>query len=110
MMKSYFNLIAGSHGVYDGLYWQEMYTNTDWANSPNTGPAKIPELRLRWFIEGYLTCHAHLNRNKGGAFSRSAAEYVRLISGWYRLDPKTANIDPERGMTAIADVLFRFRD
>ena len=62
------------------------------------------------FIEGYLACHGGLNNNRGGTFSRTAADYVKSISGWYRFDNETGDIDGERQPTFIADVLFRFRD
>lgn len=86
------------HGGNDGLYWRQM--------SADTGP----EVEQRGFIEGYLACHSGLSHNKNGAFSKSAATYVELISHWYGFNRETDDIDAKREPTAIADVLFKFRD
>jgi len=88
----------GQHGGKDGLYWMQI--------SADSGP----QLEQRGFIEGYLACHTTLNHNQGGVFSRPPAEYVSLITRWYGFKRDTDDIDAVRQPTAIADVLFEFRD
>ncbi len=90
--------IRGPHGFYHGLYWMEI------SDYPG------PQLEQRGFVEGYLACHARLGHNKGGTFSKPAAEYVRLITQWYGFKRATGDINAKRQPTAIADVLFKFRD
>lgn len=87
--------IRGRHGYYRGLYWMQISLSKD---------AQLG------FVEGYLACHAQLNRNNGGTFSKPPSEYVALINHWYRFNPLTGDIDGDRQPTPIADVLFRFRD
>lgn len=62
------------------------------------------------FIEGNLYCHRHDANNRGGTFSKTAREYVRPISQWYRINDVADEIDEKRAQVAIADVLFKFRD
>ena len=90
--------IKGPHGGNDGSYWNLI--------SAQGGP----EVKQLGFVEGYLWCHEHLSRNKGGVFSKPPAEYVRLITQWYGYVAETGDINPEREPTAIADALFKFRD
>lgn len=90
--------IKGRHGFYHGLYWMQI------SDYPG------PQLEQRGFVEGYLACHARLDNNKGGTFSKPAAEYVRLITQWYGFNRDTGDINAKRQPAAIADVLFRFRD
>ena len=90
--------IKGTHGFYRGLYWMQI------SDYPG------PQLEQRGYIEGYLTCHARLNHNSGGTFSKPAADYVKLITQWYGFNPETGDINAKRQPTAIADVLFKFRD
>lgn len=84
------------HGGRDGLYWMQL--------SVAGQDAQLG------FVEGYLACHSGLNSDRGGRFSKTAAEYVTSISEWYRFDRETGDIDMGRQPTSIADVLFRFRD
>lgn len=51
-----------------------------------------------------------LNHDKGGTFSKPAAEYVKSIAGWYGFDAATGDIERTREPTPIAEVLFKFRD
>lgn len=74
--------------------------------SANTGL----QLEQVGFVEGYLACHAKLDHNKGGTFSKPAAEYVNLITEWYGFNRDTDAVNAKRQPTAIADVLFKFRD
>ena len=90
--------IKGRHGYYDGLYWMQI--------SADAGP----QLEQIGFVEGYLTCHALLDHNWGGAFSKAAAEYVRLITQWYGFNRDTDAVNARRQPKAIAEVLFTFRD
>lgn len=90
--------INGPHGSYDGLYWMQI--------SADTGP----QMEQLGFVEGYLACHARLDHNKGGTFSKPVAEYVRLITQWYGFNRYTDDVNAKRQPTAIADVLFKFRD
>lgn len=87
--------IRGRHGYYRGLYWMEISLSKDGQLG---------------FVEGYLACHAQLNRNNGGTFSKPPSVYVALINHWYRFNTVTGDIDGDRQLAAIADVLFRFRD
>lgn len=87
--------IRGRHGYYRGLYWMEI---------------SLSKGAQLGFVEGYLACHAQLNHNNGGTFSKPPSEYVALINHWYRFNPATGDIDGNRQPTAIADVLFKFRD
>ena len=89
--------ITGRHGFYDGTYWKQI--------SALGGQAE-----QLGFVEGYLWCHAHLSRNRGGVFSKAPAEYVKLITRWYKFNRDTGDIDAKREPTKIADVLFKFRD
>jgi len=89
--------IRGRHSYYRGLYWMQIY-------------ALGGDAGQRGFIEGYLECHVGLNHNRGGSFSKSASEYVSLISHWYRFDPATSDVDTNRQPAPIADVLFKLRD
>jgi hypothetical protein len=89
---------AESHGRNDGLYWREISAHGN------------PELEQRGFVEGYLACHAGLNHDQGGTFSKPAAEYVKSITGWYGFDAATGDIDRKREPSPIADVLLKFRD
>lgn len=88
----------GPHGGDDGLYWRQM--------SAREGP----ELRQLGFIEGYLSCHVELSGNKRAMFSKPPADYVTLISEWYGFHRDTDDIDARRESSAIADVLYKFRD
>jgi hypothetical protein len=90
--------IKGPHGLYHGLYWRQI------SNYPG------PQLEQSGFVEGYLECHAGLDHNKGGTFSKPAAEYVSLITQWYGFNRDTGDINAKREPTTIADVLFKFRD
>jgi hypothetical protein len=76
------------HGYWDGLWWKG-------AGYPNT-------LEQLGFVEGYLACYQGGAHSPKGTFSKSPAEYVSLISGWYE---RTGKEDAK-----IADVLFKFRD
>jgi len=71
--------------------------------------SKTQDRRLG-FIEGYLYCHRHDANNRGGTFSKSARDYVRLINKWYRINDEAGEIDEKREGVMIADVLFKFRD
>lgn len=84
--------VSGPHGGNDGLTWRNLDHDGQVA-----------------FVEGYLFCHEHLNRNKGGVFSRAPDDYRVLISRWYRLDESTRDVDPDREPVPIADVLFKVR-
>ena len=98
IIDKYAEHAKGPHGYYDGLYWRQI--------SEYTGP----ELEQLGFVEGYLACHAGLNHNKGGVFSKPPAEYVRLITQWYGFNRKTDDVDAKREPAAIAEALFKFRD
>jgi hypothetical protein len=87
-----------AHGGNDGFQWRLM--------SARGGP----ELEQTGFVEGYLACHAGLGGNRGGTFSRAASVYVAAISGWYRFDAVTGEMDRRRRAAPIAEVLFRFSD
>ena len=89
--------IKGRHGYYRGLYWMQM-------------SALGGDAGQRGFVEGYLACHATLDHNKGGVFSKPASEYVLLITHWYGFVRDTGDINAKRQPTPIADVLFKFRD
>ena len=91
-------VIKGRHAYYDGTYWKLISAE---------GRAEVEQ---RGFVEGYLACHAGLNHNKGGVFSKAPEEYVRLITQWYGFIEQTGDINAKREPTAIADALFRFRD
>lgn len=84
------------HGGKDGLYWMQL--------SVAGGGGQVG------FVEGYIACHARLNNNKGGTFSKTAADYVKSISDWYRFDRETGDIDATRQPTFVADALFHFKD
>lgn len=62
------------------------------------------------FVEGYLWCWRNCLHNKGGTFSKTPEEYVKLIDGWYRMDRATGYISPGRDCTPIGEVLYKFRD
>jgi hypothetical protein len=85
------------HGYFDGLYWKQI--------SALGGKEKQVG-----FVEGYLSCHVNLSRNRGGVFSKARAEYVRLITQWYGLNEDTGDIDEKREPAKVADVLLKFRD
>jgi hypothetical protein len=89
--------VKGQHGFYDGTYWKQI----------SALGGKAEQLG---FVEGYLWCHEHLSRNKGGVFSKAPSEYVALITRWYRFVEGTGDIDAKREPTKIAEVLFKFRD
>ena len=86
---------TGAHGGNDGLAWG--YVNHEGHDSQVA------------FVEGYLFCHEHLDRNKGGVFTKTPDDYRVLISRWYRLEENTGDMDPDREPVAIADVLFKVR-
>lgn len=88
--------ITGRHGYYRGLYWGELYEGN---TSGQLG-----------FVEGYLNCHAVLNYNKGGIFSKPPSDYVALINRWYGIIPHNESYLLKRESLPIADVLFKFRD
>jgi hypothetical protein len=85
----------GAHGGNDGHYWRQMSIN---GHDEQLG-----------FIEGYLYCHEQLAHNKGGAFTKTPAEYRALIDKWYRYNELTDDIDAKREPEAIADALFKVR-
>ncbi len=87
----------GPHGGYDGLFWRQMFSASGRAEQTA-------------FVAGYIWCHSALNLSRGGAFSKTAAEYVPLITQWYRFDEGNGDVDAEREGSAIAEVLMRFRD
>lgn len=89
---------TGPHGGNDGLYWRQI--------SADAGP----EMEQRGFVEGYLACHTGLDHNKSGTFSKSVEEYVKVITQWYGFNRATDDINANHEPTAIADVLFKFRD
>ncbi len=89
---------AEPHGGNDGLVWRAMGAHVD------------AEFEQLGFVEGYLACHAALNHNKGGTFSKPAKEYVTAITTWYRFNISTGNFDSKRERVPVADVLFKFRD
>jgi hypothetical protein len=76
------------HGYWDGLWWKG-------AGYPNT-------LEQSGYLEGYLACYGGEAHSPKGTFSKPPAQYVSLITGWYK---RTGKED-----TKIADVLFKFRD
>lgn len=76
------------HGYWDGLWWKD-------AGYPNV-------LEQLGYVEGYLACYEGEVHSPKGAFSKPPAEYVSLISDWYK---RTGKEDAK-----IADVLFKFRD
>ncbi len=76
------------HGYWDGLWWKD-------AGYPNT-------LEPLGYVEGYLACYEGEAHSPKGTFSKPPAEYVSLITAWYK---RTGKED-----TKIADVLFKFRD
>jgi hypothetical protein len=76
------------HGYWDGLWWKG-------AGYPNT-------LEQLGYVEGYLACYEGEAHSPRGTFSKAPAQYVSLISGWYK---RTGKEDAK-----IADVLFKFRD
>ncbi|MGH9405859.1 MAG: hypothetical protein ACRD3D_08505 [Terriglobia bacterium] len=86
------------HSIYDGSYWKQI--------SALGGP----ERGQLGFVEGYLACHAGFGHNRGGVFSRTPAEYMALISQWYRFDEYTGEINRRRARKPIAEVLERFKD
>lgn len=98
VIDKYAQPATGPHGGDDGLYWMQI------SDYPG------PQLEQRGFVEGYLACHAGLDQNKGGTFPKPAAEYVKLITQWYGFKRDTGDINAKRQPTAIADVLFKFRD
>lgn len=87
---------SGRHGGDDGLYWLDIGLD---GNTERAG-----------FVEGYLSCHDELNHGKGGRFSRSTADYVRLITRWYRIHDENGTNDAGREPVSIAATLYRFRD
>jgi hypothetical protein len=80
------------HGYCDGQWWRGR-------NSAD---------RIG-FVEGYIACYARSPRAHG-TFSKTPAEYVRLINQWYILNEESGESDPSRVAAKIADVLFKFRD
>lgn len=78
----------GPHGYWDGLWWKG-------AGYPNT-------LEQLGYVEGYLACYQGEAHSPKGTFSKPPAQYVSLITGWY----KTTGREDAK----IADVLFKFRD
>jgi hypothetical protein len=91
-------LTGGEHSDNDGDYWRQI------------AASEIPHDKQLGFVEGYLQCHKNLAHNQGGTFSKTADQYRALITQWYRIDERTDDIDANRAPTAIADVLFKFRD
>ena len=83
------------HGIYDGQYWNQAF-----------GLGGLPE--QRGFIAGYLWGHAHLCRNKDGAYSKAPEEYASLITRWYHDHRKNGDAGGDR--EKIAKILFGFRD
>jgi len=75
------------HGYWDGLWWKG---------------GTIPRLTQLGYVEGYLACYDGEAHTPGGTLSKPPAQYVSLISGWYK---RTGKEDAK-----IADVLFKFRD
>lgn len=93
--------IRGRHGFYRGLYWGELYDG-DTSGSRTSGKLG--------YVQGYLDCHARLNHNKGGVFSKPPSDYVKFINRWYGLIPHNETYLLKRESVPIADVLFKFRD
>jgi hypothetical protein len=87
----------GQHGYFDGLYWKQI----------SALGGKEKEVG---FIEGYLSCHSELVRDRGGVFSKPPADYAELITQWYGLKEDTGDIDEKREPAKVANVLFKFRD
>jgi hypothetical protein len=83
------------HGIYDGIYWRQEYA----LGGPN---------EQRGFVAGYLWCHTHLCKNRGGTFSRPPSEYVARITQWYAQGNGSRNAARDR--EKIAHVLFKFCD
>ena len=79
---------SGPHGYWDGLWWKG-------AGYPNI-------LEQLGYVEGYLACYQGEAPSPKGTFSKSAGQYVSLITGWYKTTGKED--------AKIADVLFKFRD
>jgi hypothetical protein len=94
---------GGTVIVPSGLEWSQMDAVAE-SNMEPTG------LEHRGFVEGYLACHAELNHNKGGVFSKSADSYVNDIDRWYGYNKSTGDENPDREGTPIAAVLFKFAD
>ena len=76
------------HGYWDGLWWKG-------AGYPNI-------LEQLGYVEGYLACYEGEAHSLKGTFSKPPAEYVSVITDWYK---RTGKEDAK-----IADVLFKFRD
>jgi hypothetical protein len=103
--------------VSDGVNWGRHFGNDGeaWLALGLTRDGYVLVLsktqdRRLGFVEGYLYCHRHDANNRGGTFSKSARDYVRLINKWYRVNDEAGEIDEKRQRVAIADVLFKFRD
>lgn len=75
------------HGYWDGLWWKG---------------GTIAKLSQLGYVEGFLACYQGEAHSHKGTFSKRPAQYVSLITGWYK---STGKEDAK-----IADVLFKFRD
>lgn len=85
------------HGYFDGNYWRQAFAAGGTSHQ-------------RGFVEGYLSCNQQLGPHRRVSYSGRPDAYVRHISQWYRFDSTSADMEPTRERTKIADVLFRFRD
>ena len=89
----------GRYFEQDGAFWGE-YTSEEVAGTMGKG-----------YVEGYLVCNEFLLHGRRGRYSRSPAEYVALIKGWYGWDKTHREYRvPGGGDVPVPDVLFKFRD
>jgi len=84
---------AADHGDFDGKFWFEA-----------EAAAQLG------FVEGYLACHGAKMKDADARFSKPPSEYVELINKAYNITDDTDDVDPEKAVMKIADVLHGLKD
>jgi len=83
----------GKYGMFDGEYWRKSFDDE----------------RLG-FITGYIACQREFKKPEA-SFSREVQWYVDQISKWYGIQPDDpSEINTERSLDKIADVLYSLKD
>jgi len=83
----------GKHGMFDGEYWRQALDDG-----------------RRGFITGYLACQQEFKKPEA-SFSHEIQWYVDQISKWYGIQPDDpSEINEERYLEKIADVLYTLKD
>ena len=84
---------TAAHGDFDGKFWFDA----------------DPAAELG-FVEGYLACHTAKLKDADAKFSKPTSEYVDLINKAYDITDETDDVDPEKAVMKIADVLHGLKD